>query len=133
MMIRYIQRLMFVKDRRWPTASPISHCGTGWTSGSKLHMGLHMGLYYQGENALDKIMKNKIMIKHYIQIVNNGGIFDLHSALGIMPGFIWSKYPTEKHMIYIFPAKSYSYLGPGSQVDIRLDDNDQPRPRIFGF
>ena len=57
----------------------------------------------------------------------NGGIFDLQSALGKMPGFIWSKYPKEKHMIYKFPSKSYSYLGPGSRVDIRLDENDKPK------
>ena len=31
-------------------------------------------------------------------------------------------------MIYKFPTESYSYLGPGSRVDIRLDDNDQPKP-----
>ena len=60
-------------------------------------------------------------------IVNNGGIFDLQIALGKMPGFIWSKYPGEKHMIYKFPYKSYSYFGPGSRVDIRLDENDQPK------
>ena len=42
-------------------------------------------------------------------IVNNGGLFDLQSALGNMPGFIWSKYPKEKHF-YKFPFGSYSYL-----------------------
>ena len=57
-------------------------------------------------------------------IVNNGGRFDLQSALGKMPRFIWSKYSGEKHMIYKFPSKSYSYLGPGTKVDIRLDEND---------
>ena len=57
----------------------------------------------------------------------NGGRFDLQSAFGKMPGFIWGKYPGEKHMIYKFPTKSYSYLGPGSRVDIRLDENDKPK------
>ena len=42
-------------------------------------------------------------------IVNNGGLFDLQSALGKMPGFIWSKYPGEKHW-YKFSFGSYSYL-----------------------
>ena len=60
-------------------------------------------------------------------IVNNGKRFDLQNALGKMPGFIWSKYPGEKHMIYKFLSKSYSYLGPGSRVDIRLDENDKPK------
>ena len=58
-------------------------------------------------------------------IVNNCGRFDLQSALCKMPGFIWSKYPGEKHIIYKFPSTSYSNLGPGSRVDIRLDVNDQ--------
>ena len=63
-------------------------------------------------------------------IVNNGGIFDLQNALGKMPGFIWSKYPKEKHMIYKFnkltkfPISAYSYLGPSTRLDIRLDEND---------
>ena len=57
-------------------------------------------------------------------IVNNCGKFDLHSTLRKMPGFIWSKYHGEKHMIYKFPSHLYSYLGPGSRVDIRLDEND---------
>ena len=61
-------------------------------------------------------------------IVNNGGRFDLQSALGKMPGFIWSKYLGEKHMIYKFPSKSYSHLGPGTFLPIRLDENDKPKP-----
>ena len=50
-----------------------------------------------------------------------------------MPGFIWSKYPGEKHMIYKFnkfykfPFSKYSYLGPSSALKICLDENDQPR------
>ena len=66
-------------------------------------------------------------------IVNNGGRFDLQSALGKMPGFIWDKYPGEKHMIYKFnklnksPINAYSYFGPSSRLDIRLDENDQPK------
>ena len=67
-------------------------------------------------------------------IVNNGGRFDLQSALGKIPGFIWSKYLKEKHMIYKFnklnkfPVSAYSYLGPSSRLDIRLDENDKPKP-----
>ena len=60
-------------------------------------------------------------------IVNNGGRFDLQNALGKMPGFIWSKYSGEKHMIYKFPASAYFYLGPSSRLDIRLDKNDKPQ------
>ena len=39
-----------------------------------------------------------------------------------LPGFIWSKYPKEKH----FP--SYIYLGPGTCLDIRLTANNIPKP-----
>ena len=56
------------------------------------------------------------------KIVNNGGRFDLQSALGKMPGFIWSKYKTEHH----YPR--YSYLGQQTALKIRLDKNDQPKP-----
>ena len=38
-----------------------------------------------------------------------------------LPGFIWSKYPKEKHL------PSYNYLGPGTRLDIRLDENNQPK------
>ena len=67
------------------------------------------------------------MEQSYNVIVNNGRMFDLQSALWKMPGFIWSKYPGEKHMIYKFPTKSYSYLGPGTVLLIRLDENDKPK------
>ena len=49
------------------------------------------------------------------------GVLDLQNSLSNLPGFIWSKYPKEKH----FPW--YSYLGPASGLDIRLNENDQPR------
>ena len=50
-----------------------------------------------------------------------------------MPGFIWSKYPRKKHMIYKFnklnkfPVSAYSYLGPHTFLNIRLDENDKPK------
>ena len=66
------------------------------------------------------------MINNFNIIVNNGGMFDLQSALVKMPGFIWSKYLKEKHF-YKYPASAYSYLGPSSRLDIRLDENDQPK------
>ena len=53
---------------------------------------------------------------------HSGGNFDSHSFMNKLPGFVWSKYAGEKHM----PA--YQYLGPGTDLNIRLDDNLQPRP-----
>ena len=54
-------------------------------------------------------------------IVNNGGRFHLQSALGKMPGVIWSKYKNEHH----FPR--YSYLVPQTALNIRLDEKDKPK------
>ena len=34
------------------------------------------------------------------------------------PGFVWSRYPGEKHL------PSYNYLGPGTRLDIRLNENN---------
>ena len=39
-----------------------------------------------------------------------------------LPGFIWAKYKGEKHL------PSYNYLGPGTRLDIRLDENNNPKP-----
>ena len=36
-------------------------------------------------------------------------------------GLPWSKYPNEKHL------PGYSFCGPGTRLDLRLDENDNPR------
>ena len=54
-------------------------------------------------------------------IIQVKGVVNLQNSLSNLPGFIWSKYLKEKH----FPG--YSYLGPASRLDIRLNENDQPR------
>jgi hypothetical protein len=46
---------------------------------------------------------------------------DLATKLAKLPGLPWSKYPGEKHL------PGYSYCGPGTRLDIRLD-GQQPRP-----
>ena len=65
-------------------------------------------------------VRTGLLDREYV-IVNNGGRFDLQSALGNMPGFIWSKYKNEHH----YPG--YSYLGPQTALKIRLDENDKPK------
>ena len=40
-----------------------------------------------------------------------------------LPDFIWAKYIGEK------PLPSYKYLGPGTRLDIRTDENNNPKPR----
>ena len=61
------------------------------------------------------------MEQSYNVIVNNGGMFDLQSALGKMLWFICSKYKYEHH----YPG--YSYFGPQTALKIRLDENNQPK------
>jgi len=50
-----------------------------------------------------------------------GGSWDLQNSLSKMPGLPWSKYKGEKH----FPG--YSYLGPTTRTDIRLDKYFKPK------
>jgi len=54
---------------------------------------------------------------------SHGG--DIAAKLESLPGTPWAKYPGEKHL------PGYSYCGPGTRLDIRLDDNDQPNPGEF--
>ena len=46
-----------------------------------------------------------------------GGVTDT-----LLNAFTWSKYEGERH----YPG--FSYLGPGTRLDIRLDENLKPRP-----
>ena len=54
-------------------------------------------------------------------IIEVGGVFDFQNSLSNLPGFIWAKYPKEKH----FPG--YSYLGLASCLDICLNENEKRR------
>ena len=47
---------------------------------------------------------------------------DIAAKLAKLPGTPWAKYPGEKHL------PGYSSCGPGTRLDIRLDDQNQPRP-----
>ena len=53
-------------------------------------------------------------LKHYF-----GG--DIQKFSEKLPGFLWSKYPKEKHL------PGYNYLGPGTRLDIRLDESKNPK------
>ena len=50
-------------------------------------------------------------------LMYGGGVMDT-----LMNAFTYSKYPNEHH----YPG--FSYLGPGSRLDIRLDENLNPKP-----
>ncbi|ESO87074.1 hypothetical protein LOTGIDRAFT_154564 [Lottia gigantea] len=47
---------------------------------------------------------------------------DIQKSLGSLPGFPWAKYPGEKHL------PGHNYTGPGTRLDLRLDQNDKPKP-----
>ena len=47
--------------------------------------------------------------------------FDSQNFLSKLPGLPWSKYPGEKHL------PGYSYCGPNTRLDIRLDENNNPK------
>ena len=51
---------------------------------------------------------------------SHGG--DIAAKLSKLPGLPWAKYPGKKH----FPG--YSYSGPGTRLDIRLDEHNQAKP-----
>ena len=59
--------------------------------------------------------KSKKHISH-----KRGG--DLQTMSSKLPNFPWAKYSGEHHL------PGYSYAGPGTRLDIRLDENDQPKP-----
>ncbi|ESO92185.1 hypothetical protein LOTGIDRAFT_162841 [Lottia gigantea] len=50
------------------------------------------------------------------------GSGDIQKSLGSLPGFPWAKYPGEKHL------PCHNYTGPGTRLDLRLDENDKPKP-----
>jgi hypothetical protein len=48
---------------------------------------------------------------------------DFQKFLGKIPlGAPWSKYPYEKHL------PQHNFTGPGTRLDLRLDNNDNPKP-----
>ena len=47
---------------------------------------------------------------------------DIQKFTSKLPGFIWEKYKGEHQL------PSYNYLGPNTRLDIRLDENNQPKP-----
>ncbi|ESO90798.1 hypothetical protein LOTGIDRAFT_163683 [Lottia gigantea] len=47
---------------------------------------------------------------------------DIQKSLGSLPEFPWAKYPGERHL------PGHNYTGPGTRLDLRLDQNDKPKP-----
>ncbi len=77
-------------------------------------MNIHL---YGSKYPIPSLRKNETAKKY---IKRTGG--DLQQMISKLPDFLpWTKYPGEKH------AKGYNYLGPGTRLDIRLDENDMPK------
>ena len=72
-------------------------------------------VHFYGRNFEVPSIKPDQTLKQYF-----GG--DIQKSSEKLPGFIWAKYPNEKHL------PGYNYLGPGTRLDIRLDANDIPKP-----
>ena len=66
---------------------------------------------------------NNFKIPHIGQNQNLKEYFggDIQKFSTKLPGFIWSKYSGEKHL------PGYAYLGPGTRLDIRLDEDNIPK------
>ncbi|ESO90513.1 hypothetical protein LOTGIDRAFT_164102 [Lottia gigantea] len=54
--------------------------------------------------------------------IKQGETENIQKSLGSLPGFPWAKYLGEKHL------RGHNYTGPGTSVDLRLDENDKPKP-----
>ena len=72
-------------------------------------------IHYYGRNFKVPCIKSDQTLKLYF-----GG--DIQKFSEKLPGFVWAKYPKEKHL------PSYNYLGPGTRLDIRLNENNIPKP-----
>ena len=72
-------------------------------------------IHYYGKNFKVFFIKSDQTLKQYF-----GG--DIQKFSEKLPGFKWGKYKGEKHL------PSYNYLGPGTRLDIRLDENNIPKP-----
>ena len=67
------------------------------------------------QNGGIEVQKNKVYTKR-----KGGDIRD--SSTKLLPNPSWQKYQGEKHL------KNYNYAGPGTRLDLRLDENNDPKP-----
>ncbi len=51
-----------------------------------------------------------------------GSAIDIQDFLSKLPWFVWAKYPVEKHL------PGYNYCGPSTQLDLQLDEHQNPKP-----
>jgi hypothetical protein len=66
---------------------------------------------------------DKFFVKKGTETEAVGGEVSMRNmAVKFLPRFAWEKYPGEKHL------PGYSFCGPNSRLDIRLDENGNPKP-----
>jgi len=65
--------------------------------------------------------RTKKHLKNKVSFVEKKGS-DLQTLSSKLPNFPWSKYNGEHHL------PGFNFLGPGTRLDIRLDENDVPKP-----
>ena len=79
--------------------------------------------HFYGENFELPHLKESQNLKHWCQQEPSCDYFggDIQKFSSKLPGFFWSKYPNEKHL------PGFNYLGPGTRLDIRLNENNIPK------
>ena len=82
-------------------------------------------IHFYGENFKVPHLKPNQNLKQWCQqeLSSSCDYFggDIQKFSSKLPGFVWAKYSGEKHW------PSYNYLGPGTRLDIRLDENNIPK------
>ena len=81
-----------------------------------------MDIHYICKDCNLKLDKsNKTRHERSKKHISNKRGGDLQTMSSKLPDFPWSKYPGEHHL------PSYNYAGPGTRLDIRLDENNLPK------
>ncbi|ESP04431.1 hypothetical protein LOTGIDRAFT_170824 [Lottia gigantea] len=68
------------------------------------------------------VSNNKSLISSEAQALGSVAKAGIQKSLGSLPEFPWAKYPGEKHL------PGHNYTGSGTRLDLRLDENDKPKP-----
>ena len=77
--------------------------------------------HFYGENFELPHLKESQNLKQWCQQSCDYFGGDIQKFSSKLPGFFWSKYPNEKHLF------GFNYLGPGTRLDIRLNENNIPK------
>ena len=73
-------------------------------------------------SKLIKKMNSELNTAYQLMSIQTGGKIDIYKILSKLPRAPWSKYKGEKHL------PSYNFLGAQTNLNERLDANDNPHP-----